>query len=152
MTPIKEPRKGNILIIGDAAAFMEVLVQGAIMYGYRAAKAIVDEIKGKPGLDEYVDYWRRSYEFFKPGMIEHGMRVAFGIQMLEDSDLDYIFGLFESKIYKGYYNEFTFPGLVQKAIEAEMPRIMKERPELNQKIKTIFESASIEDTLLMSKE
>ena len=150
-TPIMEPRVGNILVVGDAVSFIEVYVQGAIMYGYRASKAILDEMSGKPGLDEYVDYWKGSYEYLKPAMIEQVLR-GYGVHLLEDSDLDYLFKLTDSKSYKGYYNEFSFPGVIQQALEAEMPRVMQERPELLQKIQTLFEKASAEEALLISKD
>jgi flavin-dependent dehydrogenase len=140
--PIPEPRVGNILVIGDAAAFIEVLVQGAIMYGYRAAKAILDEMKGKPGFDEFIEFWNGSYEYLKPGMIEETMgRGYYGIHYLEDSDLDYIFGLTDSKSYKGYYNSFTMVDTIRKAITAEMTTVMKERADLFQKLKQLFETA-----------
>ena len=86
--------------------------------------------------------------YLKPGMVEGVLR-GYGIQILEDGDLDYIFGLTDSKSYKGYYNEFGFPGVIQQAITAEIPRIMKERPELIQKLQNLFEKASVEETLLM---
>jgi flavin-dependent dehydrogenase len=149
-TPILKPRVGNILVVGDAASFIEVYVQGAIIYGYRAAKAILDEMNGGTGLDEYVEYWKGSYEYLKPGMIEQALR-GYGIHVLEDSDLNYLFGLTDSKSYKGYYNEFSFPDVIQKALTAEVPRIMKERPELIQKIQNLFEKASAEEALLISK-
>lgn len=149
-TPIAQPRIGNILIIGDAASFIEVYVQGAIMYGYRSAKAILAEMNGRPGLDEYMEYWQSSYEYFKPGMIEQALR-GYGVHVLDDNDLDYLFGLTDSKSYKGYYNEFSFPGVIQQALMAEVPTIMKERPELIQKIQNLFEKASAEEALLMSK-
>lgn len=149
-TPIPKPRVGNILVIGDAAAFIEVYVQGAIMYGYQSAKAIIDEMNGRPGLDEYVKYWNDSFEYLKPGMIEQALR-GYGMHVLDDSDLDYLFSLTDSKTYKGYYNEFSLPGVIQKALVPEMPRIMKERPELMQKIQNLFEKASMEETLLISK-
>jgi digeranylgeranylglycerophospholipid reductase len=147
-TPIPEPRVGNILIIGDAASFIEVYVQGAIMYGYRSAKAILDEMSGKPSLDEYVDYWKGSYEYLKPGMIEQVLR-GYGMHVLEDSDLDYLFGLTDSKSYKGYYNEFSFPDVIQNALVKVMPRVAEERPELIQRIQALFEEASVEETLLI---
>jgi hypothetical protein len=118
------------------------------MYGYRSAKAVLDEMEGKSGLDEYVDYWKGSYEYLRPGMIEEALR-GYGIQILEDGDLDYLFGLTDSKSYKGYYNEFSFPGVIQQAITAEIPGIMKERPELIQKIQNLFEKATVEETLLI---
>ena len=147
-TPIEKPRVGNVAVIGDAASFIEVYVQGAIMYGYRAAQAILDEMKGMPGLDEYVDYWKGSFEYLRPGMVEQVLR-GYGIHLLEDDDMNYLFGLTDSKSYKGYYNEFSFPDVIQQAIAAEMPRIMQERPALIQKLQNLFEKATVEETLLI---
>ncbi len=44
-TPILEPRVGRILIVGDAASYIEVYVQGALMYGYKAAMSVVKFLK-----------------------------------------------------------------------------------------------------------
>jgi flavin-dependent dehydrogenase len=147
-TPIPEPRVGNIVVIGDAASFIEVLVQGAIMYGYRAAKAIIDEMKGNPGLDEFVQYWKDSYGYLKPGMIEELFgKGYYGIHYLEDSDLDDLFKLTDSKSYKGYYNSFTMVDTIRKALIAEKPKVMKERPDLFQKLKKLFETSILEEEL-----
>lgn len=135
-TPISEPKVGNILVIGDAAAFIETFIQGALMYGYRSAKAVIDEIDGKPGLDEYVEYWKSTYGYFKEGVIEQDMSV---ISALNDSDLDYLFELTDSKSYKGFYNR----GVIRKALTAEVPRIMKERPDLIPKLQKLIDQASI---------
>ena len=62
----REPVVGNVMIVGDAASFIEVYVQGAIMYGFRAAKAAAKEMQGGGGFAEYVDYWKTSYEYNKP--------------------------------------------------------------------------------------
>jgi len=69
----------------------------------------------------------------------------------KDSDLDDLFELTDSKSYKGYYNEFSFPGVIQQALKAEMPRVVKERPELIQKIQNLFEKA-LEEVLLIPKD
>jgi len=39
-------------VIGDAAAYVEVETQGALMCGYRAGQAIAQELKGEKGFDE----------------------------------------------------------------------------------------------------
>lgn len=146
--PISEPRVGNILVIGDAASFIEVLVQGAIMYGYRAAMAILDEMKGIPGLDKFLEYWKGSYGYLKPGMIEKIFgKGYYGIHFLEDSDLDYLFGLTDSKSYKGYYNSYTMVDTIRKALIEEMPTVMRERPDLFQKLKKLFETDPLEKDL-----
>ena len=72
--------------------------------------------------------------------------------MLDDSDLDYLFSLTDPKSYKGYYNEFSFPGVLQQAISAEIPRVMEEKPELIEKIQALFENATVEEALLIEKD
>lgn len=148
-TPIQEPRVGNILVLGDAASFMQVTVQSAIMYAYQCAKAIIKEMNGESALEEYVEYWKSTFEYLKPEIMDKIVRGAYGIHVLEDGELDYLFGLTDSKSYKGYYSEFSIPGVIQKAITAEVPRIMQEKPELIQKIQNLFEKASIEETYLL---
>jgi len=60
--------------------------------------------------------------------------------------------LTDARVYKGYYNEFSFPGVIRSAITAVMPRVMQERPELIRKIQDHFDRASSEETLLMAEE
>jgi hypothetical protein len=81
-------------------------------------------------------------------MIEQVLR-GYGMHVLEDSDLDYLFGLTDPKSYKGYYNEFSFPDVIQNALMQEMPRVAEERPELIQRMQSLFEEASVEETLLL---
>jgi len=47
---MKVPHRGNVLVIGDAAAYVEVETQGALTCGYRAADAVFDEIEIKKDL------------------------------------------------------------------------------------------------------
>ncbi len=45
--PMKKPYQGNCLVIGDAAAFVEVQAQGALNCGWCAADAVVKELAGQ---------------------------------------------------------------------------------------------------------
>ena len=145
-SPISEPVVGNVMIVGDAASFIEVYVQGAIMYGYRAAKAAARELKGDSGFAEYDDYWKTSYEYNRPEMIEQACKVALGLPTLEDKELDYLFALLEPQIIKSYYDEFTYPQHIITAIMKHISRIRQEHPDLARKIETLF-NATIEEIL-----
>ena len=57
------PHTGNCLAIGDAAAYVEVEVQGGLMCGYHAAGAVADELEGAGGFSRYTQWWQRSFEF-----------------------------------------------------------------------------------------
>jgi flavin-dependent dehydrogenase len=145
-TPILEPVVGNVMIVGDAAAFIEVFVQGAIMYGFRAAKAAAKELKEGNGFAEYVEYWRTSYEYNRPGMIEEACRVAIGLQTLEDKELDYLFAIMEPQKIKSHYDEFTYPKHMLSAIMGHIATIKKEHPDLASKIEALSK-ASMEELL-----
>ncbi len=145
-SPIPDPVAGNVMIVGDAAAFIEVYIQGAIMYGYRAAKAAAKELKEGNGFTEYVNYWRTSYEYNRPGKMEEACRMALGLPALEDKELDYLFALLAPKKMKSYYDEFTYPKHMIEAIMGQIPNIREERPDLAKKIETLFK-ATIEEIL-----
>jgi len=130
------PRVENTILVGDAPCWTEVEVQSAIQYGYRAGKGVLDELKGDPGLDEYTDYWKNTYEYLEPGRTERA-NWGYVIYVLDDDDLDYLFKLMDNKILKGYY-EWKVMDYVRQVLEAELPRIAKERPSLVPKIKNLL--------------
>jgi flavin-dependent dehydrogenase len=145
-TPILEPVVGNVMIVGDAASFIEVYVQGAIMYGFRAARAAAKELKERHGFEDYVRYWKDSYEYHSPEKREDGIRVPLGIATLMDDELDYLYALLEPYKIKSYYDEFDGPKHIISAITNHIPRIRRERPDLARKIEGLFK-ASIEEIL-----
>jgi flavin-dependent dehydrogenase len=148
-SPILEPVAGNVLIVGDAASFIETYVQGAIMYGFRAAKAAAKELKKGNGFAEYVDYWKASYEYLRPGKMVDGIIIPLGFITLEDEELDYLFALLEPQKIKSYYDEFDIPQNIISAIRSHLSRIRQEKPDLARKIETLFH-ATIEEILSMS--
>jgi flavin-dependent dehydrogenase len=144
-TPVPGPVKGRVVIVGDAPAFIEVYVQGALMYGYQGAKAIIREIEGEEGFHEYIKSWKNTFEYNFPGEIEKATQ-SFGLHVLEDEELDYLFGLTENDQISGYLNEFTDPNRVMGGILRHMERIRKERPALVRKIEE-FGKVSVKEAL-----
>jgi len=144
-TPIPEPIKGRVVIVGDAPSFIEVYVQGALMYGYQGAKAIIREMRGENGFSEYIQSWKTTFEYNFPGEIEKATQ-SFGLHVLEDEELDYLFGLTENDRISGYLNEFTDPNRVMGGILRHMERIRKERPALARKIEE-FGKVSVKEAL-----
>ena len=131
--PLAIPVTGNVLAIGDAAAFAEVENQGALMCGYRAAHAILKELNGEGGINEYIDWWQKSFEFNNPDI----QRIAQGFAInpfYEDEEIDYLFSLVEGEIIEGTINQYKVPRLLWEAIFRHKDRIERERPELSQKI------------------
>jgi len=93
-TPIKTPYLGNILLVGDAACFAEVLYQGATMCGYMAAQAMESELKGKNGFKEYTDWWNSSFEWNKDPkrMADYLKRLMFP-RFFTSDEIDFLFNL-----------------------------------------------------------
>ena len=139
-TPLRDPVAGKIMIVGDAASFIEVYVQGAIMYGFRAAKAAAKELREGNGLGDYVKYWQDSYEYHIPEKREQAFRTALGITNLMDEEIDYLFAVMEPYKIKSYYDEFDAPEKLIAAITKQLPKIRKERPELAERVEAVFQS------------
>ena len=134
-TSLKVPYRDNVLVIGDAAAYVEIEVQGALMSGFHAGSAVVKELEGNNGFEEYTRWWSRSFEFNS----DKYLRVAQGFALVPtytDDELDYLFSLIEHEVLGGTYNQYKSPKLMWDAILKHEKVIAREQPELYGKIKT----------------
>jgi flavin-dependent dehydrogenase len=136
LMPIKRPVIGNVMSIGDAAAFVEVENQGALMCGYQAAHAILKELEGRDGAEGYINWWQQSFEFNNPEL----QRIAQGYAInpyYTDEEIDYLLSLVEGQTFAGTINQYKIPKILWEAIFQHKERIQKERPALSQKIEGI---------------
>ncbi len=130
---LKKPYTGNILSVGDCAAFVEVEVQGALMCGYHAAKAINSELDGKNGFEKYTDWWNESFEFNRDEYLKVSQGYAL-VPTYTDDELDYLFSLVEGKTLEGTYSQYKTPKLIWDSILQNQDQIKTERPEIFNKI------------------
>jgi flavin-dependent dehydrogenase len=133
-TSMPVPYRGNALAIGDAAAFIEVETQGALMCGYQAGSAAVKELAGEPGFAGYAQWWRKSFEF----NTDEYLRVAQGYALVPaytDDELDYLFALTEDQVLPGTLSQYASPKLMWDCMLRHREKIARERPELSEKIK-----------------
>lgn len=133
-TSLKVPHRGNVLIIGDAAAYVEIEVQGALMTGYRAGKAVAQELRNGDGFREYTTWWQSSFEF----NTEKYLQVAQGFALVPaytDDELDYLFSLIEDEELEGTYSQYKSPRIMWDAILRHEDKIASDHPDLHQKIK-----------------
>ncbi len=131
-TSLPVPWRGNVLAIGDAAAYVEVEVQGALMCGYHAARAVADELLGQGGFERYAAWWRKSFEFNSP----EALRVAQGYALVPtytDEEIDYLFALLEGSPLDGAYGQYKAPRLLWDAIARHSAKIAAGRPGLLEK-------------------
>ncbi len=143
-TCIQKPVEGNIVVVGDAAAFIETYCQSAMVYGYRAAHAALKVLATGTGYDDYTDFWRESFEYCWPGEIEKALR-GFGLHMMSDAELDYIFSLTDEEEYPGYVSENTAPEIMKNAIMSHIEQIRREKPAIAEKIERYWKEASATD-------
>jgi len=138
MMPLVKPLLGNVISIGDAAAFVEVENQGALMCGYHAAHALLKELEGKDGITDYINWWQQSFEFNNPEI--HRVAQGFAINpYYEDEEIDYLFNLVAGENFAGTINQYKIPKMLWDSIFQRRERIQKEKPELFQKIEGIHE-------------
>jgi flavin-dependent dehydrogenase len=133
------------VVVGDAAAFIETYIQGALMYGYSAGKAAAAYLREGIGLEGYAGLWQKSFEYNDPQEIKQATQ-GFGLHVLDDGDLDYLFSLTRGDDIKGYVNEFSDAATVRSAIMRHIDRIKSDRPALAQRIET-FADVSVDDAL-----
>ncbi len=148
-TPIVEPVAGRVVVVGDAAAFIETYNQGAMLYGFQAARAIIEDLASGTGFQGYVDHWKRTFGYNQPGMIERASQ-GFGLHVLEDEELDYLFSLTKDDVIEGYVNEFSDPDLTMNALMAHIEQIRQERPDLAKKLEG-FTQVSIQEAFQISE-
>ncbi len=144
-SPMKKPYKGNCLMVGDAAAFVETQAQGALNCGYWAADALVKELDGKPGFEEYTKTWLETFEFNDDGM----MQVTSGYALIPyytDEEVVYLFSLLDGVTMNGSWSQYDSPRMLWREIHKNDERIQNERPEIWEKI-TKQQSKTLSDSM-----
>jgi digeranylgeranylglycerophospholipid reductase len=132
---MKIPYRDNTLVIGDAAAYVEVETQGALTCGFRAGTAVHRELSGKGGFVEYSRWWQDSFEFNSDDYLQVAQGFAL-VPTYTDDELDYLFSLIENETLAGTFNQYKSPRLMWGAFLSHKKRIARERPELHKKILT----------------
>jgi len=133
---LKIPYKGNVLVSGDAAAYIEVEVQGGLMCGYHAGKAVFKELNEENGFEQYAAWWQQSFEFNSDDWLQVAQGYAL-VPVYSDNELDYLFSLIEDETLKGTFSQYTTPGLMWDAILRHKERIAREQPKLYAKANKI---------------
>ena len=133
-TPIMEPVDGNVLIIADAAALIEVTNPGAIACGYQGARATLKELNGQKGYQEYTAWWQQAIESNAPEYGKGAARFYYLNGICSNEEIDYLYLLLQDQV--------GVPGaLVAKNLE----RIKGDRPELYDKLKKTGIDENLDD-------
>lgn len=132
----RKPYQGNILAIGDSAAFVEVEVQGALMCGFHAAHSVRKELDGLNGFKEYTEWWLNAFEFNSEDYLKVSQGYAL-VPAYTDEELDYLFSLIEDERLEGTYSQYKTPKLIWDAVLTHKDRIEQDKPEIYQKIQNL---------------
>jgi flavin-dependent dehydrogenase len=95
---IREPVINNVVIIGDAASMESTWVQGAIACGYQAAKATINELNGKKGYLEYINWWQQAFAFNRQDSVKTLNLAYLLTKSCTSEEIDYIYRLFQDRI------------------------------------------------------
>ncbi|MBR0484162.1 MAG: FAD-dependent monooxygenase [Oscillospiraceae bacterium] len=147
--PMSEPCKGNVIVLGDAAAMIETEVQGAFLCGYYGAHAVIRELQGEDGWNDYTKWWLSAFEFNRADY----MRVAQGYGLVPtytDDELDYLFALVEDVTMPGTYSQYRTPALMWDTIFSRIDIVMEDNHALYDKICNV-NKISLNTSLTASK-
>jgi len=96
--PMVTPSTGRMLFIGDAAAYGETLVPGAIRCGYYAAEAVRGELAGEKGFKDYQEFWSSNFEYVtNPQKQKDYTKILRLFHSLDDDEVDFLFKQSEEK-------------------------------------------------------
>jgi flavin-dependent dehydrogenase len=137
-SPVSEPYKDNVLLVGDSTWFGEAEITGAMMCGWKAANAITvalrDSKPNKEGVLNYIEWWKKSYPEFDDYR-NFFMFVPFCF-IFSEKELNYLYGLFKSPLPSNH-NPFLVVRLFKEAIAPMMSQVQKEMPLVAEKVKML---------------
>jgi hypothetical protein len=135
-SPVSEPYKDNVLLVGDSTWFGEAEITGSMMCGWRAANAITvalrDNKLDREGVLNYIEWWKKSYPEFDD--YRNFMMIMPFRFMFTEEEMNYLYSLFKSPL-RASLNPFLVVRTVKKALEPMMAHIEQEMPSLAEKLK-----------------
>ena len=136
---LSTPYKGNVLAIGDSAAHIEVINQGAMMCGFHAGNAVAKELNGEAGFEDYTRWWKDAFEFNCDDPAEL-LKVYGAINIkrtLADDEIDYLFEMIQGEQHSGHFNQYEVPKNFWNAVLKHDDEIKKDNPALYEKMSEI---------------
>ncbi len=132
-SPIIEPYRDNVLIVGDAGGTQEVENTGAMISGWRAGNAVATSIiESKVGLkaegiSHYLRWWKETY-IDKYSHEDYVKNFTFSY-ILSGDDLNYLFSLIKEPLAP-CFNPYEALDIIGQAIQQAAPTIQQERPDI----------------------
>lgn len=152
LTPVSEPYKDNVLLVGDSAWFAEAEITGSMMCGRKAANAVAvalrDNKLNREGVLHYIEWWKKSFPEFDDYR-NFAMLPLFYARVFTGEELKYLYGLFKSPM-RASLNPFLMVRIIKERMEPMMPQIREEMPTVAEKME-MFEIDNFEKLLMTSQ-
>jgi hypothetical protein len=137
-TPIIEPYKDGVLVVGDVGSTQELEITGAMISGWKAGHTVSTALREEnlgleiTGISRYVDWWKEEYiNYYSPDAYMSNWALPF--ILTEPEEIDYLLGLIKEPM-PPCFNPYTMGGHLGQAMGKVIPTIQQERPELLQKL------------------
>jgi len=134
-SPVNEPYKDNVLLVGDSAWYGEAEITGSMMCGWRAANAIAvalrDNKPNREGVLNYIEWWKKSYPEFDD--YRNFVMFFFLRLIFSEQELNYLYGLCKEPL-RSTLNPFLVVRLIKKGIEPMLSKAEQEMPSLVEKL------------------
>jgi flavin-dependent dehydrogenase len=134
-SPVSEPYKDKVVLVGDSAWFGEAEITGSMMCGWRAANAVTvalrDNKPDREGVINYIEWWKKSYPEFDDYR-NFLMLIPFRL-LFSEEELKYLYSLFKSPL-RSTLKAYLVVRLIKSALEPMMPQIKKEMPSIVEKL------------------
>jgi flavin-dependent dehydrogenase len=134
-SPVSEPYKNRVILVGDSAWFGEAEITGSMMCGWKAANAVTVALRNnKPdrkGVINYIEWWKKSYPEFDDYR-NFLMLIPFRL-MFSEEELKYLYGLFKKPL-RSTLKAYLVVRLIKSALEPMIPQIQKEMPSVVEKL------------------
>jgi len=121
--PVYEPAKGNVICVGDNAAYAEAAIKGAIGFGYTAAHSTLTALEGGDGNAYYNDYWHHAVNYFSPEYRRNTSQIKPLPRVLNDGEADTLFKWTEDNGIWGVPDDCLTSN--RQLLHSELPEIAK---------------------------
>jgi flavin-dependent dehydrogenase len=133
-SPIQDPFKDNVLLIGDSAWMKEISNMASFCSGWKAGntvtQALLEKKYNREGLAAYFKWWEEN--FYTP----HGKVEFASVELqkfLSGEEIDYLAALPDKPI-KGTMNFYKLFSSIGQTYAELLPRLQDERPEIMEKL------------------
>jgi flavin-dependent dehydrogenase len=134
LSPIAEPFKNNVLLIGDACAFAQISNHNAISVGWKAANiityALINHQQEKEGVSEYLEWWKKNF------YDSHRLPPVDFMDILTREEINFVFSLFKKPIPASFKVENS-KKVMAETMANIMSHIQNQRPDIFHKIRDL---------------